>query len=129
MKTTRNQSQVLDILHKTSGEISAQQLYTQLREQQSRIGLATVYRVLKTLHLEGIIQERISTNGEAFYSLIGQTHHHHLNCVHCGESIPIECCPVTQQLKQWCDDQNFKVYYHTLEFFGLCHSCQEKAAQ
>ena len=129
MKPTRNHSQVLNMLQKIKGEISAQQLYTQLREKQSRIGLATVYRVLKSLHLEGLIQERLSSNGEAFYSLIGQTHHHHLNCVHCGESIPMEICPITQQLNQWCKTQNFKVYYHTLEFFGLCNTCQEEALQ
>lgn len=129
MKPTRNHSQILNVLQKISGEISAQQLYTQLREQQSTIGLATVYRVLKSLHLEGIIQERVSNNGEALYSLIGKVHHHHLNCVHCGESIAIESCPITQQLNQWCDAQNFKVYYHTLEFFGLCHNCQEQIAR
>lgn len=129
MKPTRNHSQVLNVLQKITGEVSAQQLYTQLREQQSTIGLATVYRVLKSLHLQGIIQERVGNNGEAFYSLIGQIHQHHLNCVHCGESIPIESCPLTQQLNQWCDAQNFKVYYHTLEFFGLCHDCQEHTVQ
>ncbi|ELR98222.1 Fur family transcriptional regulator [Gloeocapsa sp. PCC 73106] len=129
MRPTRNQAQILALLEQIQGEISAQQLYLQLREQKSPIGLATVYRVLKSLHLEGIIQERVASTGESFYSLITKTHYHHLNCIHCGESIAMEDCPITQQLTQWCKSQNFKVYYHTLEFFGLCHTCQDEVME
>lgn len=129
MRPTRNHTQILALLEQIQGEISAQQLYLQLRERKSRIGLATVYRVLKSLHLEGVIQERTASTGESFYSLITKTHHHHLNCVNCGESIPMEDCPITQQLTQWCKSQNFKVYYHTLEFFGLCNTCQNELPQ
>ncbi|MBE9223209.1 transcriptional repressor [Cyanobacterium stanieri LEGE 03274] len=127
MRPTKNQQLILDLLQKIKGEISAQQIHFKLREKGSSTGLATVYRSLKALHQDGLIQERISSTGESLYSVIKREHHpHHLNCVSCGESIPLDDCPVDEQLHQWCASQKFTVYYHTLEFFGLCNECQQQ---
>jgi len=130
MWTTKNQTLILALLKKIKEEISAQQIHFKLREQGSSTGLATVYRSLKALHQEGLIQERVSPSGEAFYSIIKHEHHpHHLNCVSCGESIPLRDCPIDEQLHQWCESKNFTVYYHTLEFFGVCDYCQQKSSK
>lgn len=123
---TKAQQEVLACLQSTPQEISAQQLHLELRQKGARIGLATVYRTLKSLHLQGVIQERITPNGESLYHVIADapSHYHHLNCVRCGQAIALEHCPLNQQFTEWCRAQDFKLYYHTLEFFGLCHRCQ-----
>lgn len=131
IKLTKNQQKILQILKSINEEITAQELYIKLRENNSKIGLATVYRTLKTLHIKGFIQERNNLNGESLYSLISDNHHHHhhhFNCVNCGESVVLtqEFCPVDSMFNEWCSSQNFKLYYHTLEFFGICEACQEK---
>ena len=127
MKITKNQRKILFHLKQIEAEISAQDLYSKLRQQNINIGLATIYRTLKNLHLEGIIQERITLTGESLYKVIEEdiSHSHHLNCVNCGECIIIDACPISEKLTQWCESQKFTVYYHTLEFFGLCDTCQE----
>lgn len=125
-RTTKSQNLILSLLKKTEEETSAQQLHYLLRQQGSKIGLATVYRTLKSLLLEGMVQERVTPTGESLYSLITNSHHHHLNCVNCGQSVPIDACPIGQKLTEWCHSQKFTVYYHTLEFFGLCSSCQKE---
>lgn len=130
MRTTKNQKLILALLENINTEISAQEIHFSLRQGGSSTGLATVYRTLKALHQEGLIQERVSPTGESLYSVIKHEHHpHHLNCVSCGESIPLNDCPIDQQLHQWCESQNFKVYYHTLEFFGLCDRCRQEAGK
>lgn len=134
MKLTKNQQKILSLIQQQDTEVSAQQLHIQLRQQGSTIGLATVYRTLKSLHLGGNIQERVTSMGESLYSPIveedhhHQHHHHHLNCIHCGQSILLKDhdCPINQKLIQWCQSQNFKIYYHTLEFFGVCGICQNQ---
>lgn len=128
VKFTKNQQNILQVLKELKGEITAQDLYINLKEKDFKMGLATVYRTLKYLHLQGIIQERITPNGEALYELIKDSHHHHLNCVNCGRSnlLKEEFCPINEQLTNWCKSQNFKLYYHTLEFFGLCENCQNE---
>ncbi len=121
---TKNQQKILDLLKELNIEITAQDLHLQLRQQKSKIGLATIYRTLKTLHLRGIIQERITTNGESLYQLIDH-HTHHLNCIHCGKSelIQEKNCIVDRH-HHILPEEKFKLYYHTLEFYGLCEHCQ-----
>ena len=86
------------------------------------MGLATVYRSLEALKLEGAVQVRTLANGESVYSPI-KSDRHHLTCVNCGISVPIDRCPVHDLEKQLEKSHSFKVYYHTLEFFGLCQKC------
>ncbi len=122
---TRSQQKIIEVLQEIKKAISAQELYIELRSRKQNMGLATVYRSLEALKLQGEVQVRLLANGESVYS---PTHsdRHHLTCVNCNNSIPIDQCPVHQLEKQLEDSHNFKVYYHTLEFFGLCDSCQLK---
>jgi len=122
-RRTRSQTKILDLLKTLQQEISAQDLYLQLRAAKQNMGLATIYRSLEALKLEGVIQVRTLSNGESLYSSIQQDRHH-LTCLDCGCSIPIQQCPVRELECQLQQAHNFKVYYHTLEFFGLCDQCQ-----
>jgi Fur family transcriptional regulator, ferric uptake regulator len=120
---TRSQDRILNLLKTLGLAISAQDLYVELRSRDQSMGLATVYRALEGLKLEGLVQVRTLANGEAQYSLI-QEDKHHLTCLQCGRSIPIAECPVHELEAQLHRVYEFKVYYHTLEFFGLCTQCQ-----
>lgn len=124
MKHTRSQEQILAVLKGLEQSISAQDLYVELRHHGKGMGLATVYRALEVLKLEGLVQVRTLTNGESLYSLVKEDRHH-LTCLQCGASIPIEECPVHELENQLNRAYQFKIYYHTLEFFGLCQRCQE----
>ncbi len=125
MKTirTRSQERILNLLKNLKQGISAQNIYIELRNINQNMGLATVYRSLDALKLEGLVQVRTLANGEALYSLIKQDKHH-LTCLQCGISIPIHQCPVHELENQLQTSHQFKVFYHTLEFFGLCNQCQ-----
>lgn len=121
---TRNQKRILNLLQTLNRAISAQDIYVQLRNGTQSIGLATVYRALEALKLEGVIQVRTLASGESLYSLVQQDKHH-LTCLQCGKSIPINQCPVHELETQLHSIHKFKIFYHTLEFFGLCNRCQE----
>ncbi|WP_413173941.1 Fur family transcriptional regulator [Anabaena azotica] len=121
---TRSQDRILNLLKNIKQGISAQDLYIELRNHSQSMGLATVYRSLEALKLEGKVQVRTLANGEALYSLTQQDRHH-LTCLQCGLSIPIHQCPVHELENELRSSHKFKVFYHTLEFFGLCSQCQE----
>lgn len=124
-RTTRSQDKVLRRLKQLNREISAQDLYVELRKAKSPLGLATVYRALEALKLSGAVQARVLANGSSLYSLVHKDRHH-LTCLQCGDSIPIneEECPVHQLESQLQRSAHFEIYYHNLEFFGLCAPCQ-----
>ena len=90
---TRSQDRILNLLKTVKQGISAQDIYVELRNSNQSMGLATVYRSLESLKLEGEVQVRTLANGEALYSLAHQDKHH-LTCLQCGISIPINQCPV-----------------------------------
>ena len=119
---TRSQERIMKVLQSLKRSISAQDLYIELRNRQQDMGLATVYRSLEALKIQGEVQVRTLANGESVYSSI-KSDRHHLTCVNCGVSIPIDECPVHDLEQQLEKSHQFKVYYHTLEFFGLCQKC------
>ncbi len=119
---TRSQEQILNLLQTLNQSISAQNIYLELRNRNHTIGLATVYRSLEALKLEGVIQVRIVA-GESIYSCV-QEDKHYLTCLQCGSSIAINQCPVHELEDQLHHSHQFKIFYHTLEFFGLCTKCQ-----
>lgn len=122
-RRTRSQEKILAALKGTSQPVSAQSLYVEMRQDGSAMGLATIYRALDALKLEGAVQVRTLPSGEALYSL-PQEDRHHLTCLQCGNSIAIDECPVHALEQQLHQAHHFKIFYHTLEFFGLCPRCQ-----
>jgi Fur family ferric uptake transcriptional regulator len=124
-KLTRSQERVLQLLQKMNQAISAQGIYTELRRDRQTVGLATVYRSLEVLKLQGLVKSLTLPNGEAVYSVM-PADKHHLNCLNCGISWPIDSCPIHELGAQLHQAYNFKIYYHTLEFFGLCPQCQNQ---
>jgi Fur family ferric uptake transcriptional regulator len=123
---TRSQAQIIQFLKSLDGAISAQDLYRELKCREQPLGLATVYRALRALKVQGAVKSQTLTSGEALYSLIAHDQYH-LNCVNCGQSFPVNEClfyDLEERLEQTYD---FRVYYHTLEFFGRCLRCQSTA--
>jgi len=118
---TPAQNAVLEALQRHRQPISAQSLHSAMRMQQG-IGLATIYRSLDALQKLGLIQHRVTLEGITLYSLV-EHDRHCMTCLHCGQSFPVHACPVMEFETTLQHSSSFKIYYHTLEFFGLCESC------
>ena len=123
-KLTRGQLWVYELLNSTSTEMTAQDIFAQFRAQGRSLSLATVYRAIKALQLRGLVQARSLTNGEWVYRLASEDCHY-LTCLNCGRSVLVEECPAHELQKKLEKNQHFTVFYHTLEFFGLCKPCGE----
>ncbi|MBP0014330.1 MAG: transcriptional repressor [Roseofilum sp. SID3] len=122
-KYTPSQQKIITLLKDIQRSLSAQDIYVELRSRSQTTGLATIYRALEGLKQKGAIQSRTLTNGEAVYTSIEQDRHH-LTCLKCGQSIMLPECPVHDLEIALQQSYEFKIFYHTLEFFGLCEQCQ-----
>jgi Fur family transcriptional regulator, ferric uptake regulator len=118
---TAGQQAVLAALRQQPQPLSAQALYGAMCALRP-IGLATVYRALDALKLLGLVQHRVTLTGETLYSAV-EHDHHYLTCLQYGISVPVETCPVKELTTQLQGTSSFRVYYHTLEFFGVCGRC------
>ncbi len=120
-RRTPAQNAVLKALQQHRQPISAQMLHRVMRSQQS-IGLATVYRALDALQKLGLVQHRVTLEGTTLYNPV-ERDYHYMTCLHCGQSFPVKDCPVAEFEAKLQGANAFNIYYHTLEFFGLCEPC------
>jgi len=86
LKVTLPRLQVLEYLEKHPGmHFTADELFTQLRQSSSEIGLATIYRVLNQFETAGLVVKHQFDNGHSVYELDTGEHHDHMVDVDSGE--------------------------------------------
>jgi Fur family ferric uptake transcriptional regulator len=123
-RNTWQRQAVRDALDTTQGFVSAQELHAGMREAGSPIGLATVYRALADLAVEGDADSLHSAEGESLYRACSmQGHHHHLICRHCGTTVEIEADAVEQWAAATAARHGFTEPQHIVDIFGLCSAC------
>lgn len=109
------------------GFLSAQQLHDQLREEGSKMGLATVYRTLGALVESGAADSLQSPDGETIYRLCStDNHHHHLICRQCGFAIDVAAPQVEEWAHAVAEEHLFTDASHVINVFGLCAKCSAK---
>ena len=127
-RNTWQSERVRDALADARGFVSAQSLYAGLREANTGIGLATVYRALAGLAASGEADSLQSPVGEALYrACTTQGHHHHLICRNCGTAVEIEADAVEQWAKTVAAEHGFTQATHVVDVFGLCADCTAAA--
>lgn len=84
------------------------------------LGLATVYRVLKSM-IEAQAVTAVDLPGEpARYEISGKAHHHHFHCRGCGKVFEVEGCP--GDLKGLVP-RGFRLEGHEVILYGRCSAC------
>jgi len=123
-RNTWQREAVRTALADDDGFVSAQRLHATLRESGSPIGLATVYRALADLAVEGEADSLQSLDGESLYRACtpGQ-HHHHLICRNCGLTVEIEADAVERWAQSVAIEHGFTQPNHVVDVFGLCAEC------
>ena len=106
---------------------TAQQLFAQMRDGGSRIGLATIYRTMQSMADEGEVDVLRTDAGEIAYRRCrSETHHHHLVCRECGTTVEV----AARSVEQWADrvaaEHGYDEVQHVLEIFGRCPACRGK---
>ena len=122
-RNTWQKDAVKHALSEASGFVSAQQLHQVLHAHGSPIGLATVYRALADLAVNGDADSITSTDGQLLYRACGTSHHHHLICRECGKTVEIDADSVEGWAEKVAGQHGFRNSSHTVEIFGLCSDC------
>ncbi len=85
------------------------------------LGIATVYRQLKALQDDQVIQTVTLPGENPRYELASHHHHHHFQCRQCTRVFDIHACP-----GDFADiaPPGFAVERHELTLYGLCGDCR-----
>jgi Fur family ferric uptake transcriptional regulator len=103
-----------------TGPLSAREILDAASNDAPGLGMATVYRTLKLLTDEGLVQVVEIPGQSPRYELTGRGHHHHLYCRSCSRVFEIDRCP--GDFADLCPP-GFVVEGHELVLFGLCPKC------
>lgn len=123
-RASRQRSAVEEFLDGQETFRSAQAIHADLREQGTRIGLATVYRALQGMVEDGELDVLRTDDGEAMYRRCSPHHHHHLVCRDCGRTIEVEDQPVERWAAKVAAEHGFSDVEHEVEVYGTCADCR-----
>jgi Fur family ferric uptake transcriptional regulator len=124
-RPTRQRVTVLAELMGERDDVTAQDLHDRLRAGGERLGLATVYRTLRLLADEGVVDTLSHRPGELCYRWCGEGHHHHhLVCSSCHRVVELGDCELDPWLERIAARHGFVPTEHHLEVSGLCGDCR-----
>ena len=124
-RPTRQRAAVEALLGDIDDFNSAQNLHARLRAQGQTVGLATVYRTLQAMAIDGDVDMLRTVDGEAVYRRCSTGHHHHhLVCRICGRTVEVEGPAVESWADKVSAEHGFSDVQHTLEIVGTCSDCQ-----
>ena len=120
---------VLNYLKENPGRhVNARDVYDELKKQEEKIGLTTVYRHLEKLVQEGqVIRSVIDENTPACYEYTGceDSHCYHFKCIRCGRIEHIHCDEITILENHLNSEHNFTIMPRMTVFYGLCEECRK----
>ncbi|MFD3156463.1 Fur family transcriptional regulator [Haloimpatiens sp. FM7330] len=127
--TPQRRAILLTMINNEGKHLTAEELYDLVKEECPEIGLATVYRTIQLLEHLGVIYKLEFDDGCSRYELVNQNEnhrHHHLICNKCGKVIEVKGDLLEEIEKSIESNYEFKIYNHSLKFYGLCKECMQK---
>ncbi|HHV07143.1 MAG TPA: transcriptional repressor [Firmicutes bacterium] len=130
IRLTRRRKAILRALaQEPENHLSAEDIYLKIKQDDDKIGLATVYRTLDLFAQANIIHTVDFGDGCRRFELVSDTtphYHHHLLCLSC-KNITEFAQDLLEDLEHQIEDSTgFCITNHSLRFYGYCHDCQEK---
>jgi Fur family ferric uptake transcriptional regulator len=127
IRLTQQRQLLFDIIHNAHAHLDAEQIYELARKKNPKINRVTVYRTLKLLKHEGLVDELdlMHYEGEQhYYETRLKREHAHMVCVRCGAVREYFGKPL-QEMRHEIETQfGFQVLMARTEVGGICPDCQ-----
>jgi Fur family ferric uptake transcriptional regulator len=125
LRSTDQRRLIVETFFHAENHVSIEELLSQVRSQDPRVGYATVYRTLKLLTECGVAYERRFGDGLTRYELADDTtHHDHLICVECGDITEFEEPRIEKLQDEIATRYGFELRSHKHEMYGVCPKCR-----
>lgn len=124
--TPQRQVILTALLDHRERHLSAEDVYSIVKQRHPEIGLATVYRTLDLLADLDILQKISFDDGRARYEFndVDVHHHHHLICLRCGKVSEFEDDLLESLETVIAKRTDFEVVDHQLKVYGFCRDCR-----
>ncbi len=118
LKVTVPRLRVLQVMEEGNPRhLSAEDIFTQLKNMNESIGLATVYRVLTQFEEAGLVERHNFAESSAVYELANADHHDHMVDLDTGEIIEFVDDEIEELQKQIAQRLNYELVDHQLVLY------------
>jgi Fur family transcriptional regulator, ferric uptake regulator len=119
-RDTEQRRAIRRVIEEAGRPLSPREVLAAARDHRAGLGIATVYRTLKTLVEEGALTQ-VELPGEApRYETAGRQHHHHFHCRACDRVFELEGCP---EGLRGLIPTGFSLESHEVVLYGRCAAC------
>ena len=126
LKATLPRLKILELFQKgRQRHMTAEDVFRVLLQEQSDIGLATVYRVLTQFEQAGILSRSHFESGKAVYELNEGQHHDHLVCTSCGKVEEFYDAEIERRQQMVAKAKDWLLQDHAMSLYGLCANCSK----
>jgi Fur family ferric uptake transcriptional regulator len=119
-RETRQRRAIRKTFEETGHPLSPKELLDAAREHVDGLGIATVYRNLKSLQDDGWIVPVDLPGEPSRYEIAGKDHHHHFHCRSCDRVYEVDGCPGNLRSVT---PEGFQLESHEFVLYGLCEAC------
>jgi Fur family ferric uptake transcriptional regulator len=121
-RNTRQKSAILHAIEHARRPLSPQEILAEASQAVSQIGMATIYRNLKSLVDDGALKVVTLPGDGARYesTSVAEHHHHHFQCTNCQRVFDVHACPGDIDHMA---PKGFSVERHELTLYGRCADC------
>lgn len=122
-RDTRQKRAIRAVLEGAERPLSIDEIRSNAARRSRGLGVATVYRAVRSLVDEGVLTAVEVPGRAALYELTGKGHHHHFVCESCGTVHELTGCEstITMQLPR-----GFRAREHDITVYGTCADCASR---
>lgn len=128
---TRHREALIDFLGRHSDEdYTVAQLHQALEDEGYRMGIATLYRQVRSLLSEGSLSMVQKEDGAEHFHFLsspqGCFEHYHLKCKLCGRLYHLECQLLHALEEHMLSEHHFRIDRRDSLIYGWCEECSKK---
>jgi Fur family transcriptional regulator, ferric uptake regulator len=127
IRLTKQRELLFELIHNSYKHLNADQLYELAKARDPKINRVTVYRTLKVLKQEGLVDELdlLHVEGDQhYYETRLKREHAHVVCLRCGSVQEFFGDPIKELKQQIESTLGFKIEIARNEIGGYCADCQ-----
>jgi Fur family ferric uptake transcriptional regulator len=120
-RVTRQRDAIKSVIQTAKRPLSPAEVLEGARASVPALGMATVYRNLKLLVAEGIVQVITLPGENPRYEMNESGHHDHFQCTTCHRVYDVPGCPGDMRRLA---PRGFTIAHHHLTLYGRCANCR-----
>jgi Fur family ferric uptake transcriptional regulator len=121
LKATLPRLKILEVFQRgQQRHMTAEDVFRLLLNENTDIGLATVYRVLMQFEQAGILSRNHFESGKAVYELNEGQHHDHMVCLDCGRVEEFYDPEIESRQQAVAEAKGFVIADHALSLYAHC---------